>query len=92
MFCVFFPMVWTKKQMQKGKETCTQAKMSVTTVEDVVNIKNWGWRWRSKRRVGLAGERNLASLMEIGSGANTHACINTYMHTFGGGQTAAPAF
>lgn len=50
---MFFPMMWIKKQRQKGAGGGrTQAKMSVTTVGDVVNIKKWGWRWRGSGGVG----------------------------------------
>lgn len=46
-------MVWIKNQRQKREAGGgrRKAKMSVTTVRDVVNIKKWGWR----RRVGSGG-------------------------------------
>lgn len=40
---MFFPHSVDKDAgAENGGEKCTQAKMSVTTVGDVVNIKKWG--------------------------------------------------
>lgn len=47
VLCVFPHGVDKEAKAQEGeKKTNTSKKMSVTTVGDVVNIKNQGWRWR----------------------------------------------
>lgn len=79
---MFFPHALDKEPKKRGgghspaKNECDHCGRRGEHQE--AGVEGSGVGRRRRRRAGRVGERNLASLMETGSGAGTHFHINTH--------------